>query len=184
MQSTYMALKGPSERNISSILENDISIDLPNYSLYMLMPKTDATIKHFTRYTEFYLQGQKTCWRIEAVDSISTPGILEIYAKEYYSNKHEDNVDEGIVGDLIVDPIVPEPAAADIKGEVFIKPKMTYTYEYIGSESGQWHWDTKLPLEATIEGNKITLKWNTTYTGQFVLSFGKVSKTIVVESLF
>jgi hypothetical protein len=26
------------------------------------------------------------CWRVEAVDSISVPGVLEIFAKEYYGN--------------------------------------------------------------------------------------------------
>ena len=184
LQSTYIALKGPSEKSINSIIKEGNVIDIPNYSLYMLMPKTDDTIKHFTRYTEFYLQGLETCWRVEAVDSISTPGILEVYAKEYYSNKHEDNVEEGIVGDFIVEPVIPEPTTPEIQGEVFIKPKRSYVYEYIGEEEGSWKWDTKLPLETKIDGNKITLKWNTTYTGQFVLSFGTVSKTIVVESLF
>jgi len=28
----------------------------------------------------------KICWRVEATDSISTPGILEIQATEYFSN--------------------------------------------------------------------------------------------------
>ena len=184
LQSTYIALKGPSEKSINSIIKEGNVIDVPNYSLYMLMSKTDDTVKQFTRYTEFYLQDLETCWRVEAVDSISTPGILEVYAKEYYSNKHEDNIEEGIVGDLIVEPVEPEPTTPEIQGEVFIKPKRTYVYEYVGEEQGSWEWDTKLPLETKIDGNKISLKWSTTYTGQFVLSFGTVSKTIVVESLF
>ena len=184
IQSTYVALKGPSEKSINSIIKEDISIDIPNYSLYILMPKTDKTIQQFTRYSEFYLQGLETCWRVEAIDSISMPGILEIYAKEYYSNKHEDNVTEGIVGDLIVEPITPEPAAADIEGEIFIKPKCYYTYKYVGDAEGEWLWDSKLPIEAKINGKEITIKWTTTYNGQFILSFGDLEKTIVVESLF
>lgn len=184
IQSTYVALKGPSEKSINSAVTGDTSIDTPNYSLYILMPKTDKTMQQFTRYSEFYLQGLKTCWRVEATDSISMPGILEIYAKEYYSNKQEDNVDEGIVGDLIVEPITPEPTAADIEGEVFIKPKRSYTYKYVGEADGQWFWDSKLPIDAQVNGKEITIKWTTTYNGQFILSFGGLEKTIVVESLF
>jgi hypothetical protein len=165
LQSTYIALKGPSEKSINSIIKENNVIDIPNYSLYMLMPKTDDTIKQFTRYTEFYLQGSETCWRVEAVDSISVPGILEVYAKEYYANKHEDNIKEGIVGDFIVEPITPEPTTSEIKGEVFIKPKRSYTYKYIGEELGEWKWDGKLPIEAKINGNEITIKWTTTYNG-------------------
>lgn len=185
LQSTYIALKGPSEKSINSIFKEGISIDLPNYSLYMLMPQTKETMEYFTRYTEFYLQGQSSvCWRVEAVDSISMPGILEIYAKEYYSNTHEDDVEQGLVGELIVEPIPPEPAAADIEGDVFIKPKRSYTYKYTGDEHGEWSWDKKLPIEAVVNGNEITIKWTTTYNGQFILSFGTIEKTIVVESLF
>jgi hypothetical protein len=36
------------------------------------------------------------------VDWISTPGILEINAVEYYSNTFEDDLESGTVGGLIV----------------------------------------------------------------------------------
>ncbi len=179
---TYAALTGPSEKKLESIVKASISVDSPNYSLHFYIPNNEHTLKYFDRYAKFYLQGHSTCWRIEAVDKISTPGILEVYAYEYYANEHEDNVDEGLVGDLIVDPITPE--VKEIIGETFIKPKKTYIYEYIGIASGEWAWNQKLPIKASINGNKITIKWNATYNGQFELFFGDIKKTIVVESLF
>ena len=180
--STYVALRGPTETKLDSSIKEGISFDFPNHTIYMMMPNTPETISYFTRYREFYLNG--ICWRIEATDSISTPGILEVNATEYYANKDADNIETGLVDDLIATPIIPEPAAADIVGEVFIKPKKTYTYEYVGNAEGTWKWDTKLPLTVNIDGKKISLKWTTTYTGQFTLAFGDVEKTIVVESLF
>ena len=45
---------------------------------------------------------KKICWRVEATDWISTPGILEISAVEYYVNEFEDDVENGVVGGLIV----------------------------------------------------------------------------------
>jgi hypothetical protein len=73
------------------------------------MPLNDETLEYFTRYSKFYLQTdsgidiKKICWRVEAIDWISTPGILEVVAVEYYSNEHEDDLDNGIVGGLIVE---------------------------------------------------------------------------------
>jgi hypothetical protein len=34
------------------------------------------------------------------------------------------------------------------------------------------------------QGKKVTLKWDSGYSGQFTLKYGKSEKTIVVESLF
>jgi hypothetical protein len=50
------------------------------------MPKTDEAVNYFKRYSKFYLQGDSVCWRVEATDQISTPGILEVIAVEYYAN--------------------------------------------------------------------------------------------------
>jgi hypothetical protein len=65
-----------------------------------MVPLNEDTLKFFKRYGEFYLN--ETCWRIEAVDNISNPGIIEVIAVEYYGNEHEDN--DGVVGALIQDP--------------------------------------------------------------------------------
>ncbi len=190
---TYVALTGPSEKKIDSSIKEGISLDSPNYSLHFYMPNNEYTSKYFDRYTKFYLQGMPTCWRIEAIDRISMPGILEVYAYEYYANEHEDNVQEGIVGDLIGKPIDPNPPVdnveAFIRGDTFIRPKKAYDYFYIGSEEGKWSWDRKdIPIKITTyleDPRKITIKWDdTTYTGQFQLFYGQTKKTIVVESLF
>lgn len=183
---TYAAVRGPQEQGLNSIQKVGVSIDVPNYSICLLLPNNEETAKQFQRYTEFYLQGikgpdSKICWRVEAVDSISMPNILEVYASEYYSNKMEDDIETGIVGGLIIEP---ELIATDIEGDTFIKPKKTYLYKYIGAEESEWIFDTSLPIEVTINGKEITIKWLKTYSGEFVLQYGATEKTIVVESLF
>ena len=122
------------------------------------------------------------------------PGILEIYAQEYYINEHEDDVGGGLVGSMPVEPIAPEYITEEIVGDIFIKPKMSYTYIYEGTRDGNWLWDQKYPIKlisSAEENGKqiITIKWNTTQSGQFVLAFGNsmenaIKKTVVVESLF
>lgn len=193
---TYVALTGPQEKKINSTTQGNISIDSPNYTLHFYMPCDEETAKRFDRYSKFYLNGLPTCWRIEAVDKISMPGILEIYAQEYYANEHEDNIEEGLVGDLIVQPIIPE--IKEIDGNTFIKPKQACTYEYLGTAIGTWDWDKKLPIKEVLpkeennDSKKITIKWDASYSGQFVLKYYsadaqqpiEIEKTIVVESLF
>ena len=184
-KSTYAAIKGPVETKLDTSIKENISFDFPNYSLNILIPKNEETLAHFTRYSEFYLkpalEETPICWRIEAIDSISMPGILEINATEYYSNNFEDDTDAGIVGGLIT-KVEPKPSDEEIIGEVFIKPKKSYTYTCASGE--EWSYDSRLPIESSVEGNTLTLKWTTTYTGQFVLACGNKEKTIVVESLF
>ena len=192
--STYAAIRGPVETKINYIQKHNISIDLPNYSLNILLPSNEQTLKYFKRYQKFYLQNdlngaEKICWRVEAIDWISTPGILEINAVEYYANKDEDNIEEGIVGGLIVTPENPNDNETEntIVGETFIKPKKTYDYHFKGRGIQNWTVDKKYPVvlvEDELDPQHIYLKWDSPYSGQFDLTYGLYTKTIVVESLF
>ena len=182
---TYIALTGPSEKKIDSAIKEGVSLDSPNYSLHFYMPHTEETAKRFDRYNKFYLSGLPTCWRVEAVDKISMPGILEVYAHEYYANEHEDNIEEGLVGDLIVEPIIPNDPENPIQGDVFIKPKEVCVYTCEGATPDSWTWDTRMPIKKiSANGNQITIKWDASYSGQFNLYCDQTKKTIVVESLF
>ena len=202
-QRTYIALRGPVETRIDYIQKHEISVDNPNYSLNFMMPKTTANLKQFKRYSKFYLQDlaegeSNTCWRVEAVDSFSMPGIIEVNAVEYYANEIEDDVENGKVGSLIKKPLDPNiDNVLNINGETFIKPKKEYIY-YIddSTASGEWYFsDSRIPIvkEVLIDDNKknsIKIKWNSSYSGQFDLYFEdkkhnkKYNKTIIVESLF
>lgn len=190
--STYIAIKGPTEKKIASVSSNQFTMDVPNYSLSILMPKNEYTLKHFQRYVKFYLQDDlknntPICWRVEAIDSISTPNILEVYAKEYYINEQEDDVTNGIVGGKI-EPIIPNEQIKDeneeIVGDNFIKPGFEYCYEYIGDDVNSWEYDSNLPISTKIVNNKIYITWTASYTDSFILTYGSYTKTIVVESLF
>lgn len=181
LHSTYAAVRGPVETKIDYIQKHKTSIDNPNYTLNMLVPSNDDTLKYFKRYSKFYLQDNEMCWRVEGIDSISTPGILEINAKEYYANEFED--DEGIVGKLIVKPDIPSEGD-DIIGPTLIKPKVVYRYEAREGLQGQWSYDQTLPIVQTQVGAALGLKWDSYNSAKFTLSFGTYKKDIVVESLF
>lgn len=186
-QSAYAAVRGPVETKIDYIQKEGISVDNPNHSLNILIPKNEETLAYFKRYSKFYLQEDtNTCWRIEGVDSISMPGVIEINAVEYYINDFYD--EDGIVDKLNVKQIPEDAATTEIEGPTFIKPKTTYAYAYMGEESTVGEWSVKekdMPVEINKASDTIiSLKWNKNYSGQFTLQCGDATKTIVVESLF
>ena len=187
LHKTYAAIRGPVETKINFIQKHGISVDTPNHSLSILMPKNDYTMNYFKRYNRFYLNGDDTCWRVEATDWISTPGILEVTAVEYYANETEDDIEAGIVGGLIAKDILPEDDSEIIEGDTFIKVKKSYKDTYLGRQAAVWTVDPKYPvvLEYDKEDPRnMTLTWTKSYSGQFELCYGDCKKTIVVESLF
>ena len=184
---TYAAIRGPVETKIDYIQKHGISVDNPNHSLNILLPKNETTLEYFKRYSKFYLKEDTSiCWRVEATDTISMPGIIEINAVEYYVNEFEDNQEEGIVGGLVEKVEDPNPAIGEIQGETFIRPKKEYTYT-CSTSGANWSYDSKLPIiMEVLEGEipTVKIKWASSYSGQFDLYYGDFKKTIVVESLF
>lgn len=188
----YMAVRGPVETKINFIQKNGISVDEPNYSLDILMTKTPEALKYFRRYAKFYLKGieeadQNICYRVEATDTISMPGIMELSAVEYYANETKDDITASLVDGLVAEPIDPNKELGTgnlIQGEIFIKPRLEYKYFYRGDKVAQWSVDKKYPVILKQNGKQVTLKWDSSYSGEFVLRYGNSEKTIVVESLF
>ena len=187
LHSTAVAIRGPKETKINSIIKEGNSIDIPNYTLNMLVPYSKEIAEYFKRYTKFYLRSpdesvSRICWQVQALDAISMPGVLELDAAEYYSNTFEDDVENGIVGGLIAEPIIPSTGL--IEGDTFIKPKVKQEYTYTGTDAGEWVVETNLPIEKEVNDNKITIKCLQNYSGQIVLKYNDSEKTIIVESLF
>ena len=188
----HLAVRGPVETKINFIQKNGISVDEPNHSLDILMTKTPEALKYFRRYAKFYLKGieetdQNVCWRVEAIDSISMPGILSVTAVEYYGNETKDDMPNSLVNGLVLEPEDPNPESIEslIRGETFIKPKLDYKYIYRGRGNAQWSIKGNSPAEiVSVDGRQVVVRWNSTYHGQFVLCYGNTEKTIVVESLF
>lgn len=184
---TYAAVRGPVETKINFIQKHQISIDTPNLSLNLYLPLNEDTRRYFQRYSKFYLKNDDTCWRVEALDWISTPGILEIVAVEYYSNEFEDDVENGIVDGLIEELPDPNQGEGKIIGDTFIKIKKSYVYKFDGNIGAIWNVDKKYPISLVIDKDDprtVVLTWEGTFSGQFDLHYGDFSKTIVVESLF
>ena len=192
LKSTFAAVRGPVETKIKTTTVNGNQHDFPNYSLNLLLPKTEDTLKQFRRYSKFYLRDQdpgapEVCWRVEAVDWISMPGVLGVTAVEYYINEDEDDIEEGLVGKKahaeVIEPDAGEinPDLGMIEGDTFIKPKKTFTFTFKGDNapsSAKFIIDSKYPITVVSEENGVLkLKWNASYSGQFTINYGYESVT-------
>lgn len=188
LHSTWAAIRGPVETKINYIQKHQISVDRPNYSLNILMPGTEENINYFKRYSKFYIKDADICWRVEATDYISTPGVLEVNAVEYYANEQEDS--DGIVGNLIVkqqDNPNNTITNVAIVGPTFIKPKIAYTYTATCALGTSWTVDSRYPIRMIVDKDnprKVSIEWLRAISGQFELTYNGFTKTIVVESLF
>ncbi len=197
IRETYAATRGPVETKINFIQKSGISVDQPNHSLNILMPKNEHTLKYFKRYSKFYLlsshedfpEEYRVCWRVEATDWVSMPGVFEITAVEYYANNDEDDIANGVVGALTIDLDEPNSETVNIliSGPTFIKPLVEYEFEWNAVVNGNlWKVDSKYPvtLSASRDGKTVKVKWNSPVSGSFELAYGEFySKTIIVQSL-
>lgn len=188
---THAAIRGPIETQINYFQKNADSVDKPNNSLSIYMPKTKETLEYFRRYSKFYLGelddgDENLCWRVQAKDSISMPGVLEIMAEEYYTNTYEDDMENSLAGGLKLQQILAEEnqERSYIDGPNTMKPKMVTEFIYRGKKVEEWSWDKTLPIKAKVDGRTIQIMWSETYSGSFKLTCGNAEKEIKVKSLF
>ena len=196
VHSTYAAIRGPVETKINSIQKHGISIDNPNYSLNILLPRTESNLNFFRRYGKFNLASVEEgapdlCWRVEAVDWISTPGIIEIVAVEYYKNEMEDaqklQDDAAEIQSKVLTSKEEQKGEQNIIGSNNIKPKKEYRYEAASISKKEWSVLEGVPVKIRVDDENprvCYITWVSGFSGQFDLYFGKNKKHITVDSLF
>lgn len=185
-ESIWAAVRGPVETKINSIQKAGIVADVPNLSLEIYMMRTDKNIRLFSRYERFNFMNRT--WKVNATDDISTSGILQVMAVEDYDCEHDN---------LIIDVVDPNPSTDNVEykitGNTFTKPLNENNYTVNSIEDSKW--TITLPaiknkeiddvLQYTVkEDNSIDVKWIAMISGSFILHYGSLEKTVVVESLF
>lgn len=183
---TWAAVRGPVETQINSIQKNQDRVDVPNFSLNILIPRNEKTLDAFKRYKEFIFQGK--CWRIETTDTIGMKNVIELTAEEYYVDQDTDDLENEMKNGLVfeeVDPNINSP----ISGDTFIKPNTKAVY-IAPKQNGTWSVvENNVPVDIKPISNKsIELYWRKAVSGQFTLQWAKdgmvENRTVVVESLW
>lgn len=182
----WAAVRGPVETKLNTIQKAGLVANVPNMTLQLYIPKTEQNMRLFERYVTFEFGGR--FWQIVAPDTISTPGIIEIPAVEDYECHHSDLLVE------VVDPNPPVEEYEDtIEGETFVKPLEQSIYT-VTSYNSNFNWIVTLAsdnkdVEDTVEweireDGSIAVTWISMVSGSYVLKYGDLEKTIIVQSLF
>lgn len=173
-EKTRAVVIGPKNTEIDWEIKSNNRIDSPNLIITIWIPATEKNKEFFKRYAKF--EYANLTWEIQSVNAIDYEGILICSAKENYEIIPEIKVENE---DNIVDGVY-------IEGTKIMKPLQTQTYK-ISSEnfSGEWTVEDNKPITILNKNEReITIKWTSTKSGEFTLSFGDISQLIKVESLF
>lgn len=184
----WCAVRGPVETKINTIQKAGIVADVPNLTLDIYMQNNEVNRRTFERYENFEFGGR--FWKVQAPDSISTPGILEIQAEEDYDCKHNE---------LLIKQEDPTPVTHNtyqnvIEGPTYVKPLQLVTFmpRYRITNAT---WSITLPAERNKEVDDVLdytvqeddtfeVKWTAMTSGSYILHYGELERTIIVESLF
>lgn len=135
--SKYWAyVRGPVEQSILWQQTKGNYFNKLNYSLVMYISQNEETLKYFHRFKKVMINNQP--WEVQVVDSISTPGILEISLKETYNNTIETNIEKAVENAQKKEP-VEEKEGIYIYGAEKVYPYEIHTYKlknYNGG--GRW----------------------------------------------
>lgn len=184
--SIWAAVRGPVETKLNTIQKAGLVANVPNMTLQLYIPKTEQNMRLFERYVTFEFGGR--FWQVTAPDTISTPGIIEIPAVEDYECHHSDLLVE------VVDPNPPTTEYEDtIEGETFVKPLEQSIYT-VTSYNSNLNWIVELSsdnkdVEDIVEweireDGSIAVTWTSMVSGSYILKYGDLEKTIIVQSLF
>ena len=159
----WVYLKGPDEKGIDwSKTKQNIFNNL-NYTLEMYISKTQKTNEFFERFKICKVQGKN--WEVQAVDRISTEGILCVYLKEYFTNVYEDGV---------IQPSNPEEIDTNnpyILGPAEVHPFDTATYSIVGGEPGLWSLSNKRARIIENRGTEVVIEITTGRSGDVSLIY-------------
>jgi hypothetical protein len=178
-------------------MQAKVAEEFPNANLKILVQSNPDNDVFFTRYQTFFLNG--IVYIINHLDTLSMPGVIQLYAMEHYANLIEDDVENNIRNAWNIQPVVPQHITDyAIEGPLTTKPLFETTFR-THFKGGQWVIVENLDLPLGKPGipakllgdvfkQEITAIWDSTKSGMFtigVLMPGKklYQKAVIVESL-
>jgi hypothetical protein len=200
LQETLISVIGPTTpmmRQISS-QATALSEDVPNANTKMLVPDGARNRAFFHRYQTMLFQG--IAFRIEHIDFLSMPGVIQLYCTEDYSNLVEDDVEMGIRNAFNVLPIVPTHLTDYmIEGPSIVKPMFEAYFEAI-VDGGTWsiiesqgvrHNEKPFPariVERNHQAQSVHVLWDDLRRGAYTIAYTVADGTVyqrhvLVESL-
>ena len=172
-------LKGPSEQGIDWQKSKRFIFNELNYTVEIYISNNSETKQFFQRFAKCKIKDKN--FEVQAVDELSTKGILTVYLKEDYSNNWQKSEDPDTPGPD--EPI--NPNAVRIDGDLKVYPYDIKTYNIVNMDSGQWTLSNNKAKIVSETASSVTLKFVTGKSGFVDLTYtrGIYSHTITIQIL-
>jgi hypothetical protein len=184
-------VRGPVEQQILWSQSSGNYYNKLNYTLIMYLPQNEETLDYFHRFSKVTVGGRP--WEVQAIDDLSTPGLIQVHLKETFSNTIETDVDKAVKESINVD-VVDKKEETYIHGPSEVYPYDVKTYEIKNYQwkAGIWFVEDESRLGmiklTDISDNKVTVNVLTGRSGSFTLAYKTEDQVIAalnitVESL-
>ena len=174
-------IRGPVEQQILWSQASGNYYNKLNYTLLMYIPLNEETQQYFHRFNKINIGGRP--WEVQAIDDISTPGIIQVSLKETYSNTIETDINKAVEDSINID-IVDEKEETYIHGPSEVYPYDNKVYELKNYQwrAGIWSIEnesrSKMVNLIDIGNNKVSVNIITGRSGSFTLVY-KVDSQII-----
>lgn len=156
----------------SGVTWNDL-----NYDLTMFITKDDTTEGFFHRFTKVKVSGKQ--YEVQAVDSISTDGIIEVALKEDFTNSIKDEIEQQDKDNNVKNEDANEYNAT-IKGPQIVYPYDEIQYNIENSYGGQWEVSNNKAYIISQTDLCVNIMIKTGRSGQFDLIYKKENEEDIV----
>lgn len=161
-------VRGPVETEIDWNAKSNLVWNGLNYTLVMTITHNEETEAFFHRFTKVKFKGKN--WEVQAIDNISTEGVIDVYLKEYFSNSIEDAIEEENKQNT-PEIIAPNESEPRIIGDPQMYPYDTQILTIENRTGGIWLVDSNKVNIITQNSESVELMIVSGKSGKFNLSY-------------
>lgn len=170
-------LKGPDEKSIDWTKTKHLIFNDLNYTLEIYISKTTETLEFFHRFKKCTIHGKP--FEVQAVDNLTSEGILTVYLKEDYENPWAPDVEPA--------PMPPEATlpidAVRIDGPLQVYPYDIHEYTILNSKGGQWYISNNRAKILNQSENVVKIEVTTGKSGSFSLIYKVDGMKDIVQNI-
>ena len=167
-------IRGPIEQSMVWMQNSGNYMNKLNRTLNIFITQNKETLEYFHRFKKVFINDFP--WEVQAVDDMSTPGIIEIALKEDFSNTPRDDIEKAVQDSINID-IVDTKEETYIHGLSEVYPYDTKSYEIKNYEgpAGSWFIENesreKMIKLSDLSSEKVTINIVTGRSGKFTLAY-------------